>query len=548
MTRKKKTRFIFVTGGVISGIGKGITVASLGRLLISSGYKVFPIKIDPYLNEDAGTMNPFQHGEVFVTDDGAETDLDLGHYERFMSLTLDRRSNFTSGSVLRAVLDKERKGTFLGTTIQFVPHVTDEIQRRILSVAKAEKSDFIIVEIGGTIGADMEIQPFAEAVRQITLKEGRENCCFIHLVKVDYTFPADEEKTKPIQHSVRLMQGLGLSPDILVVRAKRPIEKSNIQKISLSCSISKKRIIQGLDVKNTYEIPVNLEKQGLTEVLLDYFGARKREHNLSQWKRKLAERKTKKAVRIGMVGKYHGHPDAYISVKQALYHGALDNRTNIEIITIDSEKEDLAKKINDLDGIVIPGGYGVRGTAGMIKTVEISRKKKIPYLGLCFGLQMAVIEFSRDVLGWRKANSTELDKKTPYPVIDILKDQKSVKELGGSQRLGSYPAKLKKGALVWDIYKKWRKDAGLIWERHRHRYEVNPKYHRDLEEKGLVFGGLSPDGRLVEFIELPRVKHPFFVATQAHPEFKSRFLEPHPLFSAFVNASLKFKNKKRASH
>lgn len=543
---KTKTKFIFVTGGVISGIGKGITTASLGRLLLSCGYRVFPIKIDPYLNEDAGTMNPIQHGEVFVTDDGAETDLDLGHYERFMSLTLDRRSNFTSGSVFRAVLDKERKGNFLGKTIQFVPHVVDEIQSRILSVAEKEKPDFVIVEIGGTVGADMEIQPFAEAVRQLALRVGRKNCCFIHVVKMDYVFPLDEEKTKPIQHSVRMMLSLGLLPDILIVRAKRHIEDDNLKKIALFCGVPEERIIEGLNALNIYEIPINLEKGGLLNAVLSVFNLKPKKRDMQLWRRRFRRMiLAKHKIRVGVVGKYHRHPDAYISVNEALHHAAAKNGVLIEIVPIDSEAPDLISHLKNLDGILVPGGYGGRGVEGMIKAVEFSRRNALPYLGLCFGLQMAVIEYSRNVLGWKKASSTEIDKTTPYPVIDILTDQKYIDRLGGTQRVGAYPACLKKDSLVWKIYRPWHRGSGEISERHRHRYEVNPEYHRDLEKAGLILSGLSPDGLLVEFIELPEEKHPFFVATQAHPEFKSRFLEPHPLFEYFIKAVIQ---TSRSSH
>lgn len=537
-TDRSKTKFIFVTGGIISGIGKGIMTASLGRLLISQGYRVFPIKIDPYLNEDAGTMNPIQRGEVFVTEDGAETDLDLGHYERFMSLTLDRRSNFTSGSVFRAVLDKERKGNFLGKTIQFVPHVVNEIQDRILSAAEKEKPDFVLVEIGGTVGADMEIQPFAEAIRQLALRVDRKNCCFIHVVKMDYVFPSDEEKTKPIQHSVRMMLGLGLLPDILVVRAKRKIENDNLKKIALFCGIPEQRIIEGLNALNIYQIPINLEKRGLFDAVSSVFDLRPKKKDMRVWRRRLNQMIfSKKKIRIGVVGKYHRHSDAYISVNEAFCHAAAKSKVLLEIAPIDSEVKNLKARLKTVNGILVPGGYGNRGAEGMMKAIKFSRLNKIPFLGLCFGLQMAVIEYSRNVLKWKKANSAEIDRLTPYPVIDILTDQKYIEMLGGTQRVGSYPARLKKDSLVWKIYQPWHRGSGKISERHRHRYEVNPEYHHNLEKAGLALSGLSPDRLLAEFIELPKRKHPFFVSTQAHPEFKSRFLEPHPLFEAFIKAA-----------
>jgi CTP synthase len=536
MKENKKTRFIFVTGGVISGVGKGITAASLGRLLVARGFSVVPLKIDPYLNEDAGTMNPLQHGEVFVTDDGLETDLDLGHYERFLSINLCRHSNFTSGNVLRSVLDKERRGNFLGKTIQFVPHVTDEIQERIKKVADEQRPDFLLVEIGGTMGEDMEIQPYAEAIRQFSLKVGRKRCCFIHVVKADYTIPADEEKTKPIQHSVRMMLGLGTSPDILVVRTKRKMEKENLKKLSLFCCMPPERIIESVNAPSIYELPLWLEEKGLADETLSSFGIKGRKADLREWRRRCGRLWSGKKITLGMVGKYHYHPDAYISVNEALDHAAADLGVSLKLAPIDSDSEQLEKEIRNTDGVIVPGGYGVRGTEGMIKAAGVAREKKIPYLGLCFGLQVAVVEFSRDVLNWRKANSTEVDPKTPYPVIDILAEQKETEHLGGTQRLGSYPAVLKKGTRVWDIYQKWHKGKGRIEERHRHRYEVNPDYHKQLTKAGLVLSGFSPDEKLVEFIELPKSKHPFFVATQAHPEFKSRFLEPHPLFVAFLRA------------
>ena len=535
----KKTKFIFVTGGIISGIGKGLTAASLGRLLIANGYSVAPIKIDPYLNEDAGTMNPTEHGEVFVTDDGAETDLDLGHYERFMGISLNKKSNFTSGSVFRTVLNKERIGDYLGKTIQFVPHITDEIQKRILSIAKKANPDFVLVEIGGTIGADIEIQPFAEAIRQFKLRIGEKKCCFIHVVKLDYTFPSDEEKTKPIQHSVKTMTGLGLFPDILIVRAKRKILQDNLNKISLLSSVPKKHIIEALDVKNIYDIPVNLNKEGLFSIVSSLFKLRKKEKGMEIWKKQIdGISLIKKEIKIAIVGKYHKKSDAYISVNEALRHSATTHSVKLKIVPIDSEERNIEEKIKNIDGIVIPGGYGKRGTKGMIETIKFAKKNKIPFLGLCLGLQIAVIEHARNELNWKDANSTELETETPHPVIDILEKQKKIKIKGGTQRIGSYPAILKKDSLIWNIYKKEHLGKGIINERHRHRFEVNPLFHKEIENSGLILSGFSPDKKLVEFIELPTEKHPFFVATQAHPEFKSQFLKPHPLFSAFINAIL----------
>ncbi|OGY58640.1 MAG: CTP synthase [Candidatus Colwellbacteria bacterium RIFCSPHIGHO2_12_FULL_44_17] len=535
-----KTKFLFVTGGVISGIGKGITASSLGRLLISRGFSVFPIKVDPYLNEDAGTMNPIQHGEVFVTDDGAETDLDLGHYERMLSIHLDKRSNFTSGSVFRAVLDKERRGDFLGKTIQFVPHITDEIQQRLLSVAETEEPDFLLVEIGGTVGADIEIQPFAEAIRQLALKVGRENCVFIHVVKMDYVFPSDEDKTKPLQNSVRSFLGLGLSPDILVVRAKRPIGEENIKKISLFCSIPKSRIIEAVDTKSIYEIPLALEKNGFAkEVLrsLHINHGRQGKADLALWDERVRAYETaERIVTVALLGKYHAQSDSYISVREALYHAAAFHKAKLHIHSVDSESPHLLQELRNVDAILVPGGYGKRGIEGMIRGIQFARENKVPYFGICLGLQTAVVEFSRNVLNLKKANSIEFDEKTSHPVITILSGQKGITNAGGTQRLGAYRAILQPGTLIKKIY-----GRSSIFERHRHRFEVNPKYHTRFKRGGLIFGGLSPDKRLVEFIELPKDAHPFFVGTQAHPEFKSSFLYPHPLFSAFVKAALERK-------
>ncbi|MDD4930931.1 MAG: CTP synthase [Candidatus Colwellbacteria bacterium] len=534
----KQTRFVFITGGVISGIGKGITSASLGRLLISQGFSVFPIKTDPYLNEDAGTMNPMQHGEVFVTDDGAETDLDLGHYERFMSLSLDKRSNFTSGSVYRSVLDKERRGDFLGKTIQVVPHITDEIQSRIMAVAEEEKPDFMLVEIGGTMGADIEIQPFAEAMRQLKLKVGDENFASVHVVKMDYVFPSDEAKTKPIQHSVRAMMGLGLSPDILVVRAKRPVDKDDMDKIAMFCSVPRNKVTPALDARNIYEIPISLEENGFLDAFLGHFGMKRKEKDLVEWRAKYKRFiGSKKEVIIGVVGKYHGQSDAYISVNEALVHGGAGNGVRVKIVPIDSERSDIKEAVKNVHGIVVPGGYGSRGVKGMIEAIKTAREEKIPFLGLCYGMQMAVIERARNVIGHQDADTTEINKKTSYPVIDILEGQKNEKKMGGSQRLGSYPAIIRKGTFTAKIY--GISGGGKVDERHRHRYEVNPKCHEDLEKSGLAISGRSPDGKLAEFIEIPPKDHPFFIATQAHPELKSRFMEPHPLFLAFIKEAFR---------
>ncbi len=529
------TKYIFVTGGNVSSLGKGITSATIGRLLKNRGLRVTIQKIDPYLNVDAGTMNPFQHGEVFVTDDGTETDLDLGHYERFMSISLDRRANFTSGAVFRTVLDRERKGEFLGKTIQFVPHVTDEIKRRIYAVAESEKLDFVIVEIGGTMGADMEVQPYAEAIRQIRHEVGRGRAAHIHVVKMDYVFPSDEAKTKPIQHSVRATLEMGLMPDVLVVRAKRTIGEENLRKISLFCGVEPGHVIEAMDLKSIYEVPIRLQENGLLRAVFDVFSLEEAKKDLKEWRRRYARLETAtREVRIGIVGKYHNHTDGYISVNEALLHAAAKEGVSLIIEPIDAEGGGVAAQVKRVDGILVPGGYGERGVEGMLRAITYAREKKVPYLGLCYGLQLAVIERARNVLKLKGADSHELNQETEHPVIAILDEQKTVTKMGGTQRLGSYPAHLVKGSIVSKAYRSWHGGTNVINERHRHRYEVNPAYAARLTESGLLLSGFSPDGSLVEFIELPEKEHPFFVATQAHPEFKSRFLEPHPLFECFL--------------
>jgi CTP synthase len=421
-----------------------------------------------------------------------------------------------------------------------VPHITDEIQRRLIEVADAEKPDFLLVEIGGTMGADIEIQPFAEAMRQMALKFKSQNrFASIHVVKIDYVFPSDEAKTKPIQHSVRAMMSLGLQPDVLVVRAKRKVEEDNLQKISLFCSIPRDRVVEALDAVNIYEIPLALEKRGLLKAVFDVFEMKKRKNGLEDWARQYKRMSSKKKVAIGMVGKYHNHPDAYISVNEALRHAGASNDVSVEIVPIDAENPDITAKLKRVSGIVVPGGYGYRGVPGIIKSIKFAREHRIPFLGLCYGLQIAIVEWCQDVLKWKDAASSEFGFKTDHSVIDILDSQKDLKKMGGTQRLGAYPAEILKNSLIWKIYEPWHKGKGVIYERHRHRFEVNPKYHKEIQSKGMVFSGMSPNRELVEFIELPQKIHPFFIATQAHPEFKSRFMEPHPLFTAFVKAAVK---------
>lgn len=526
-------KFIFVTGGTVSGIGKGTSVASLGLLLKVRGFKVLPVKIDPYLNKDAGTMNPYQHGEVYVTDDGAETDLDLGHYERFMDINLDRSSNFTTGAVYERVIHMERRGDFLGKTIQIIPHVTDEIKRRILDAAGNHRAKIVIVEIGGTVG-DIEAEPFVEAARQMQREYGPDNVIFVHVVKMDYIFPSDEAKTKPIQQSVALFRQRGIQPDFLVVRSKRPLTKDNKEKISLFTNVLPKHIIQGVDVRTIYEVPINFRKDKFDESVLRRLKLPLREGDLRNWQRVVRKMKNaRKRIDIALVGKYIEHSDAYLSVEEALKHAAAWSGVSVNIIYVDAEHDRVREKLRGVQGIVVPGGFGGRGIEGKIKAVQAAREKNIPFLGLCLGLQVAIIEFARHVCKLSGANSTEFNPRTKHPVIDLLPEQKNFAYLGGTMRLGASRIDLGERTLVQKLYGEKK-----IFERHRHRYEVNTKYHDVLEKKGLVFSGFaSHDKRLVEFIELP--KHKFFIATQAHPEFKSRLVRPHPLFLGLIRASVR---------
>lgn len=527
------TKYIFVTGGIVSGIGKGTAVASLGSLLKARDIKVSLLKIDPYLNVDAGTMNPFQHGEVFVTDDGAETDLDLGHYERFLDQPLSRLSNFTTGGIYGSVIEKERRGDYLGKTVQIIPHITNEIKRRINLLAKTEKSDVVITEIGGTVG-DIESQPFIEAARQFKRDIGTENVLYIHLTKIDYIYPSEEPKTKPTQHSVASLRNLGITPSILIVRCKKPFPQDLRTKIALFCDLPEDWIIAGQNVSSLYEIPLNLEKEGLGKKVAQFFSWKKKP-SLREWEKLIYKiHHPKGKVIIGMVGKYLDHPDAYISIVEGLKHASIAFQKEGVILPIDSEDsyQKMTEILKKVDGIIVPGGFGIRGIEGKIRAIKYAREVGKPFLGLCLGLQTAVIEFARNVCGKKKANSTEFNPKTPDPVIDILPWQKKISNLGGTMRLGSWPCKIKNGTLAQRLYGK-----SLIHERHRHRYEVHPKYHQILQKEGLIFSGTSLDQKLVEMIELP--SHPFFIATQFHPEFKSRPLRPHPLFKGFISACLK---------
>jgi CTP synthase len=528
-------KHVFVTGGVASSLGKGLTASSLGRLLKSRGLRVTMQKLDPYINVDPGTMNPFQHGEVFVTDDKGETDLDLGHYERFVDVPLTRRSNATTGSIYQSVLAKERRGAYLGETVQVIPHITNEIKERITALA-TDDVDVVITEVGGTVG-DIEILPFLEAIRQFRKDVGRENVFYLHVTLVPYIGPSGEQKTKPTQHSVTELRSRGIQPDAIVCRSDRPIPKRLKEKISALCDVPEAGIVTAVDADILYEIPLVLHEEGLDDYVCKMLHLDDHDADLSEW-RALVDRirAAGQEVRIGLVGKYVNLPDAYLSVVEALKHGGYScgARVVVDWISADDTEGLLAEgRLHDLDGIVVPGGFGVRGIEGKIAAAAYAREHRVPFLGLCLGLHCAVIEFARDACGLVGANSAEFDPISPHPVIDLMDEQKAVVDMGGTMRLGAYPARLAPGTVARDAY-----GEEVVYERHRHRYEVNNRYRQVLEEHGLVLSGASPDGLLVEFIELPRAAHPFFVATQAHPEFKSRPNRPHPLFAAFVRAAL----------
>ncbi len=533
------TKYIFVTGGVISGIGKGITTASLGRLLINRGFKVIVVKIDPYLNVDAGVMNPFQHGEVFVTRDGAETDLDLGNYERFLGIDLNKYSNFTTGSVYKEVIEKERRGDYLGETVQLIPHITDEIKRRIYQIGEDNAAEIVITEIGGTIG-DFEMPPFVEAIRQIAVEVGRENAMFLH-VSLIYTLPNGESKSKPTQHSIRKLQELGVLPDVLLCRTRQTLEEAFRRKIALLCGISEECIFEGLDTKCVDEIPLNFERQGMGHLVSKKLGLEARAPMDAEWAAMVEKLKNpKQHARIAIVGKYTTGNDAYISVQEALKHGGIANETSVEIEWIEAESltehPNLDAVFENAVGILVPGGFGYRGIEGMLVAAQYARENKIPYLGLCLGMQCLVIEFARHVANMAKANSTEVDENTPYPVIDLMHEQRSVADLGATMRLGHYPCVLKENTKSYTAYQQ-----PIILERHRHRYELNNLYRSELESAGLCFSGLSPDESLVEIAEV--TGHPWMVGSQFHPEFQSKPLAPHPLFREFIAAVLCYQGK-----
>lgn len=538
-----KTKYIFITGGVVSGLGKGITAASLGRLLKSRGLKVTAQKLDPYLNVDPGTMNPVQHGEVFVTDDGAETDLDLGHYERFIDESLSQNSNLTSGRVYWKVITDERKGVYGGQTIQIIPHVTNEIKRSISRNADTG-ADVCLVEIGGTVG-DIESQPFLEAIRQFAVEAGRENCLFIHVTLVPYLAASDELKSKPTQHSVKEMLSIGINPDIIVCRTEHPLTDEIKHKISLFCNVDPECVIENNNCDILYAVPIMLHQQHMDDVVIrklgiDCPGA----PDLTDWQEMLdALRHPVQTVKIGLVGKYVELHDSYISVNEALKHGGIATHSAVDIRWIDSETlegddVDLDAILGDMDGILVPGGFGSRGIEGKINACRYARTHGVPYLGICLGMQIAIIEFARDVLGMADANSAEIDPSTTHPVIDILPEQKDVTDMGGTMRLGQYPCTLNPESKAYSLY-----GASMIYERHRHRYEVNNDYRPDLLNGGMIFAGTSPDNHIVEMVEIP--DHPWFVAGQFHPEFKSRPNRPHPLFRGFVTAAAARMNSKK---
>ena len=529
------SKYVFVTGGVSSSLGKGLTASSLGRLLKQRGLRITMCKLDPYINVDPGTMNPGEHGEVFVTDDGGETDLDLGHYERFIDESLNRNSNTTTGSIYSSVIAKERRGDYLGKTVQVIPHVTDEIKERIRRL-DSEDLDIVLVEIGGTVG-DIEIVPFVEAIRQFRSDVGRDNVCYVHLTLVPYLAPSGEQKTKPTQHSVTELRSRGIQPDVIVCRSDQPISDGLKRKISLLCDVPAQAVISAVDAPSIYEIPLAMYDEGLDVIVMEQLRMNPEDHpiDLKVWEELVEHVETlTKTVRIGIVGKYVNMPDAYLSIVEALRHAGFDHHSAVEMVWIDAEKvpsEVGLAELEGLDGIVIPGGFGERGIEGMIAAAGIARTAQIPLLGICLGMQVMVVESARACAGMEGANSTEFDRLTPFPVIDLMAEQADVADLGGTMRLGAYPAMLVAGSATARLY-----GAEVVSERHRHRYEFNSRFKTKLGEAGLVASGSSPDGRLGEFVERP--DHPFFLGTQAHPEFKSRPDRPHPLFQGLIEAAL----------
>jgi len=528
-------KYIFVTGGVVSSLGKGIVSASIGKLLEAKGLKISIQKMDPYINVDPGTMSPYQHGEVYVTDDGAETDLDLGHYERFTKAQALKVNNMTTGQIYNTVITKERRGDYLGGTVQVIPHITDEIKERIRLVSKGKRVDVVISEIGGTVG-DIESLPFLEAIRQFRHDVGKENVLYIHLTLIPYLKAAGEMKTKPTQHSVGTMREIGIQPDILVCRTEKPIPKSMKSKISLFCNVEEEAVIAGRDVSSIYEVPIALKEEGLDKVICKYLHIPYRAGSLDSWKKRVVDRdlNPQDTIKIALVGKYIELPDAYKSIYEALRHGGIANRVSVQIKKVNAEKLQsgkMASTFKGVHGVLVPGGFGDRGINGKILAIKYAREHKIPFLGICLGMQCAVIEFARNVAKLKGADSTEFAKKTPYPVISLLEEQRNVKDMGGTMRLGAYSCDLKKGSLAHSSY-----GSDKISERHRHRYEFNNKYREKLQAKGMRFAGTHSSGKLMEIIELEN--HPWFVASQFHPEFKSKPDKAHPLFRDFVKASI----------
>lgn len=534
------TKYIFVTGGVVSSLGKGITAASLGRLLKSRGYRVTIQKFDPYINIDPGTMSPYQHGEVFVTDDGAETDLDLGHYERFIDINLSKNSNTTTGKIYQSVINKERRGDYLGGTVQVIPHITNEIKERVFRVGQQDNADFVITEIGGTVG-DIESLPFLEAIRQVKKDVGKNDVLYIHVTLVPYISAAGELKTKPTQHSVKELRSIGISPDIIVCRSEKPISKEMREKMAMFCDVDPDAVIQNLTARSIYEVPMLMEEQGLDTIVLRKLEMEDKPKDMQGWHDMVARilKKYDKKVTIAVVGKYVALQDAYISITESLRHAAVANEAELDIHWVNAEEieaddTDMDKIMAGVDGIMVPGGFGNRGIEGKIKAIQYAREHKIPFFGICLGMQCAVIEFARHVCGMADANSSEFNPNSTHPVIDLMPEQLDVEDLGGTMRLGLYPCKVYPDTLTSKAY-----NAELIYERHRHRYEFNNAFREEIVGKGLVLGGTLPNGRLVEIVELPESEHPWFLGAQFHPEFKSRPTNPHPLFREFVGAAVK---------
>ncbi len=534
------TKYIFVTGGVVSSLGKGITAASLGRLLKSRGYRVTIQKFDPYINIDPGTMSPYQHGEVFVTDDGAETDLDLGHYERFIDINLSKNSNTTTGKIYQSVINKERRGDYLGGTVQVIPHITNEIKERVFRVGQQDNADFVITEIGGTVG-DIESLPFLEAIRQVKKDVGKNDVLYIHVTLVPYISAAGELKTKPTQHSVKELRSIGISPDIIVCRSEKPISKEMREKMAMFCDVDPEAVIQNLTARSIYEVPMLMEEQGLDTIVLRKLEMEDKPKDMQGWHDMVARilKKYDKKVTIAVVGKYVALQDAYISITESLRHAAVANEAELDIHWVNAEEieaddTDMAKVMAGVDGILVPGGFGNRGIEGKIKAIQYAREHKIPFFGICLGMQCAVIEFARHVCGMADANSSEFNPNSTHPVIDLMPEQIDVEDLGGTMRLGLYPCKVYPDTLTSKAY-----NAELIYERHRHRYEFNNAFREKIVGQGLVLGGTLPNGRLVEIVELPESEHPWFLGAQFHPEFKSRPTNPHPLFREFVGAAVK---------